>query len=606
MTDGLVVVDSDKTLKKVYLDSVVSTNEPSKIGTKNGYYLSDNGVEIPNEEFDINDYSINGIEKIFISAKMGAAAYICFLSKEGSLVSAVQGAEVYTQELVVPSGAVLVRVPYKPSGSLVVVNTIAGIERKSDFSFTASSYFNKYFNPSETGSKTGYYLDWNGTEIANPDYNINDYVVKGISKIHVNAKMTYLVYLWFFDFNGKKISSVQGSATFNQDVTVPSEAFFVRVPYHITEAMSVSTVGAIDIDSLESTVSDIGKDTINPVLIGTKVGKYINIIGTESSLESYSINDYLVFGLEKIYIQANIGSAAYIFFYTKNGTPISGVPGNPNAAINFKQEVSVPSGAYFVRVSYTTALSYLCINPSNVESFEKNLFCSNLYGKKIGLIGDSIAAGGNASSGHGFIKICSDLLFTSVSNASVAGWKFCDNDNKGVYRQIANLADDISMLVIFAGTNDFGKNSPIGDVYAINASGRKEPTTSDYTTTMCGGINKAIETAYSKYGYIPIIICSIIQRGVSVYESVGGSWDKNALDKYLSDYNEAIKAVAEFWGIPLFDASAINMMPMVNGANSAYFADGLHPNDAGHKIIGTGLAKFIRKIFIDNSVASVQ
>ena len=131
---------------------------------------------------------------------------------------------------------------------------------------------------------------------------------------------------------------------------------------------------------------------------------------------------------------------------------------------------------------------------------------------------------------------------------------------------------------------------------------QREATTASHVTTVCGGIHKAIETLYEKYnGYVHIIIVTPLHRFFQKLDYPTypqNSLDSNKLGFYLDDYVNAIKDVAKFYGIPVFDAMNIpGLNPNIQVLNEKYFSDGLHPNSAGHKLLGDALYKFCNTIF---------
>ena len=65
----------------------------------------------------------------------------------------------------------------------------------------------------------------------------------------------------------------------------------------------------------------------------------------------------------------------------------------------------------------------------------------------------------------------------------------------------------------------------------------------------------------------------------------------------LRSYAEAVKTVASHFGIPVIDAfNDWDMQPIADKENDIYFtADGLHPNDNGHRYIAERLYEFIKE-----------
>jgi lysophospholipase L1-like esterase len=65
----------------------------------------------------------------------------------------------------------------------------------------------------------------------------------------------------------------------------------------------------------------------------------------------------------------------------------------------------------------------------------------------------------------------------------------------------------------------------------------------------------------------------------------------------LLTYVNIIKEVAEFYSLPTLDLWSVSgIQPNVKVLREKYCPDGLHPNDAGHKIIASRLAGFLKSL----------
>lgn len=461
---------------------------------------------------------------------------------------------------------------------------------KIDRLSTTDNKFFPYFAVKQTPTRIlrGKYLTSSGTEANVSTFTIQDYVVKGLKKLFFHALTGAYGYVWYYAEDGSAISSFTGGANvFEKVITIPSNAALMRVSASNSEEVRIENIYS------EEAIEDVSKTSTNkcigPLYIRTTDGKYLNSSGQEGDLASYEIVDYFVSGVKRCHIFGVVGTSGYIWFYDKNLNPISSKQGASGVMID---EIFIPDGAFLMRVSHSKTKIFFVFGTSPIVN--------ELNGKKIGIVGDSIAYGSSSGDAkYSFIGTCGAMLGMSVNNVAVGGSQFCDHENTGVYRQVNNLDSDVDIVVVFAGTNDFGHAAPIGEVYTTAPDGTRAPST-DYQTTTCGGINKVISDIYTKFGYKPIVLCTAIQRKLAGAYSSGGSWSKNDINKYLVDYNEAIKSCGEFWGIPVFDAFKINMQPMVDAANSYYFADGLHPNKKGHVLLGKSLAKYISNLYIDD------
>lgn len=321
---------------------------------------------------------------------------------------------------------------------------------------------------------------------------------------------------------------------------------------------------------------------MTPPLVSVTDGAYINLSLVNQEITSYCIDKYLVEGLKEITAFGQLGPVAVCTWTTKDDVRTQAcVGGNVDNTNSKKTNVSitlqVPADAKYFELSYCNQIPHgvKVLSPSPSMQFA---------GKKIGIIGDSIAADKPGFFG----TLINELNATSSCNAAVGGWGFSElNSEVGLYRQVQHLDDDIDLCIVWAGTNDFGHNQPIGDNYYTETDGEKVPIVN--TTTVYGGINKLIEVLHDKYQHIPIVFCTPLYR-------IAGhtSRQKNDIGLYLDAYIEAIRDVANFYSIPVFNSGAMTGLdPHNNYLNETYFDDGIHPNEAGNEVIGKALAKFI-------------
>lgn len=312
-------------------------------------------------------------------------------------------------------------------------------------------------------------------------------------------------------------------------------------------------------------------------------------------LDSYNINVYDVSGgFDQVKITCRLGSAAVICWST-NGVRTQAGIGNSSDSINFNTVLDIPEGTEKLEVSYVVSLG--CVVDVNVSSANNGDDCQ-LAGKKLGLLGDSIAANGGF-----FNTLVSETNASAGKNVAVGGWfysedtgvdsEYPDDASKGIYRQIANLDGDEDIIIIWAGTNDFGHGHAIGELFTIDDNKVRQPT--DDLTTLYGGFHNAIKLLYEKYTYIPIVVCIPLQRVIGSGETYPVcSRDANQRGLYLTDYQDAIRKAAEYYSIPVFESGAMtNLDPHNQYIYDNYVPDGLHPNEDGHTVIGKALAKFI-------------
>lgn len=163
-------------------------------------------------------------------------------------------------------------------------------------------------------------------------------------------------------------------------------------------------------------------------------------------------------------------------------------------------------------------------------------------------------------------------------------------DNYGIggsgYYNRSGVADTITsspdFITVFLGTNDWagagGTNLPLG---AFGDTG---------TATMSGCINTLLSGLIAKFFGVPIGVVTPLPR----FSNWGSAAAPNASGYTLKQLAELIKQYAAHYSLPLLDLYSVSNLPVwIAAANELYFTapgetvpDGLHPNDAGHQVMG--------------------
>lgn len=209
-----------------------------------------------------------------------------------------------------------------------------------------------------------------------------------------------------------------------------------------------------------------------------------------------------------------------------------------------------------------------------------------LKGKKINFLGDSITEGVGASSPdniyHAVLKRECELAEArnyGISCTRIArkqddfeyGHPFCD--------RYLSMDDDADIIVIFGGTNDFGHGTaPIGSF-----SDRTEDT-------YYGAWHVLLNGLINKYPEATIVVMTPLHRFDEDVPSVGAG-------KPLSYYVDIAKEVARFYSVPVLDLFAMSgIQPQIEVNKNKYCPDGLHPSDAGNRLIASRLAGFLKAL----------
>ena len=210
----------------------------------------------------------------------------------------------------------------------------------------------------------------------------------------------------------------------------------------------------------------------------------------------------------------------------------------------------------------------------------------DLKGKKINFLGDSITEGHGTS---GKDKIFLNLLkeregLKEARNYGIGGTRIAnqmgEDDMAPSYCQrFCEMDDDADIIVVFGGTNDYGHgNAPLGTFASITPD------------TFYGACRYLIEGLMEKYPTSLIVFMAPLHRKDDASPSMG---NREPLETYV----KIIREVCEYYSIPLLDLyKTLGICPNVEISRVTYCPDGLHPNDAGHELIYSRLAGFVKSL----------
>lgn len=135
----------------------------------------------------------------------------------------------------------------------------------------------------------------------------------------------------------------------------------------------------------------------------------------------------------------------------------------------------------------------------------------------------------------------------------------------------------VNFITILYGTNDFTGGVPIGE----------EPdslSTSQYK----GALRHSIETILTAYPQIRIVLITPIYRFWTENGAVTDSDSKEISGLKLTDYVEAVIAIADEYKLPVFNLYNSLGINKINRA--AFLADGVHPSEAGLERIADSIS----------------
>lgn len=220
--------------------------------------------------------------------------------------------------------------------------------------------------------------------------------------------------------------------------------------------------------------------------------------------------------------------------------------------------------------------------------------------KKILTIGDSLtnAVGGGNSTIRWQNILTSILKMEGHSRTGAIGLTVADTGSDSIYSAVQALTvePDIDIISFWGGTNDWAGNVPLGD---FNTEIVK--ATSD-STTFYGACIECIKKIVTLYPSKRVFCVGTTPRITDVAQGKNSNNTANAGGKYLLDYVDALKTVAEYFGLPFLDLyreggiNPINMpeyMYMQTSGGVNYY---LHFSVNGEYEIGYRMAGFITKI----------
>lgn len=226
---------------------------------------------------------------------------------------------------------------------------------------------------------------------------------------------------------------------------------------------------------------------------------------------------------------------------------------------------------------------------------EKTLH-SQWKGKRVAFLGDSMTDKRRVGTTYVYWEYLNELLGIESYVYGISG-----NQWNHIYKQAEKLqaekGTNIDAILIFAGTNDYMHNTPIGEFFSettqtTNFNGkevsRKYRTPILNDSTFCGRINKAMAFLKNNFPQQQIIIMTPIHRGYAKFNEKNIQPDENFANEqglYLDSYVEALKQAASYWAVPVIDLHANSgLFPMAE-SHLQYFSkkdtDRLHPNAVG-------------------------
>lgn len=206
---------------------------------------------------------------------------------------------------------------------------------------------------------------------------------------------------------------------------------------------------------------------------------------------------------------------------------------------------------------------------------------------KINFLGDSITEGCCASKiENGYVSLVGKMLNAEARNYGISGTRIAwrpdpsEDPRWDLFfgDRVKDMNHDADFVVIFGGTNDWGHGAcPFGKL------GDKTPK------TFYGAMDYLINQLLKYYRKNQLIFIIPLYRDGE--NGRYGEGNKKYADMTLPEYREAMEEVLNKYKIDYLDIKD----EIGKSENNPLLADGLHPNDEGHKKIAELLSAYITK-----------
>ena len=216
-----------------------------------------------------------------------------------------------------------------------------------------------------------------------------------------------------------------------------------------------------------------------------------------------------------------------------------------------------------------------------------------LKNKRIGFLGDSI------TEGHG-VEAPKNIFWNRIAQQTgaqcfgygIGGTRIAPQHstqdepewNRYFASRVDEMEEDLDVIVVFGGTNDFGH----GDAPLGTSADRDD-------STFYGAYHVLLQKLQCRYPTADIVVMTPLHRLGEEDCTFNGYGVRRCTN--LEGYVDAIRNVASVYGIPVLDLfRTAGMQPSVPVLRELYMPDGLHPNDTGHARIAQRLIGFLNML----------
>ncbi|MGI6201640.1 MAG: SGNH/GDSL hydrolase family protein [Christensenellales bacterium] len=216
-----------------------------------------------------------------------------------------------------------------------------------------------------------------------------------------------------------------------------------------------------------------------------------------------------------------------------------------------------------------------------------------LTGKIINFLGDSITYGhGVSDPQRRFTQLIQeDCHLLRANNYGISGTRIARQTqpsdpsfDQDFPSRVERMDLDADLIVVFGGTNDFGHgDAPLGCPSDRGAD------------TFSGSCHVLMRRLITRYPGKPVVICTPLHRLGE--DSLFGDGSKAQPAAPLVDYVDVLRRTARHYALPVLDLYAVSgIQPELEIIRERFCPDGLHPNDAGHRLLADRMIGFLQSL----------
>ena len=308
-------------------------------------------------------------------------------------------------------------------------------------------------------------------------------------------------------------------------------------------------------------------------LSGTKTTNYINC--SEWTGIRYTGSSWLV--------------CRALAFYDENHSWILSYPATGDTTEYINEIIAIPTNAKYVIFADLTAKQSQTLR---IEVATQYKVIGKWTGKKWACVGDSLTEHNNRTTMnyHDYVANATGITVVNMGRSGT-GYKRTYDEGYAFYQRIGSVPNDSDVVTIFGSGNDL--------LYAENIGTPTDTFDSEHEAdnTICACINHTIDILI---GNIPTV-----QLGIVAPTPWKGEKPTLNNTNSMAQYVEALRQICYIRSIPFLDLyHCSNLRPWTTeGRNACYSKDGssgVHPDEAGHKIIASRFEGFLDSLLLGN------